>query len=76
MNLREQFKIYSDKGPVNVPGAQRKFEQVSRLVEPHLTESELSELGIARGHAVGPCQEGRREWDSICAKIRKRLFND
>lgn len=69
------FKVYFDKGPVNYPTSQRAADQARSKIEPYLTGEEKTALAIAWSHAtmVG---EGRREFDSVCKKIKNRLKLD
>lgn len=78
MNLEflKHWKVFKDKGPVNVPGAQANYQKASVHVLPHLTETERRQLQIAHGHATSVSGETRQEWDSVCRQIETRLGVD
>lgn len=70
------FNIVFAKGPVNHESSQRAFERSYSAVRPFLTSSEHAELMVAHSHATGFSNEGRGEWDDICKRIRKRIFEN
>ena len=68
--ILEAFNVYANKGPVNVEGAQMTATRVFRIIKPHLSKEELSELSITVSHALH-CGEGRGEFDGIIKQIRQ-----
>jgi len=71
--VRRSFERYAAKAPVNYPGPQKSAAAAYEDIKYLLTPEEQNRLSIARGHAVDT-SEGRAEFDSVCATIRKRLF--
>jgi hypothetical protein len=70
---RAAFRVFSQKGPVNRLTSQIAAQKAFREIEHLLLGEEISALNTARSHAL-MTQEGRREFDQACAKIKARLF--
>lgn len=74
MNWQKEFEVYAAKGPVNVPGAQRRADRAVRAFWDMLIADEKSALLVARSHArLG---EGREEFDKVIVRVRARLKRD
>jgi hypothetical protein len=71
--LRHEFEVFAAKRPVNRPTAQTRASRAYQNVKHLFTGEERVALSIAWNHAtfVG---EGRSEHDSVCQKIRERIW--
>lgn len=75
INLKTEFEAFAAKRPVNVPGAQVRAQKAYERIVHLFTDEERTQLSIAWNHATGTgLNEGRGEFDSVCKKIRERLF--
>lgn len=72
MRWQQAFEVFAAKGPVNVPGAQRRAQRAWWALRDVLTPEERAALGTARSHAL--YGEGRQEFDTTVARIRNRLL--
>lgn len=70
--FRKFWKVFKDKGPVNIPGAQVQYRIAAKHVLPHLLVAEVRKLQVAHGHATS-AGESRNEWDAVCKEIEKRI---
>lgn len=70
--VREAFKVFSDKGSVNIPTSQQAATQAYKVFNGLLTDRERGDLQTAVGHSL--IGEGRGEFDAVCQRIRLRLW--
>jgi hypothetical protein len=71
--IRHEFEVFAAKRPVNRPTAQIRASRAYQNVKHLFTDEERSVLGTAHDHAT-LCNEGRREHDRLCQKIRERIW--
>lgn len=72
MGLREAWRIYREKAPVNLPGCQIKVRRAWHVIWPHLTRGEVLGLSIGLGHAGNG--EGWQDFADACRVVEARLF--
>lgn len=70
--VRQAFEVYASKAPVNRYGPQASAEVARRVFWHHLSGRERFEIEVAVDHSRNG--EGRAEFDSVVAPIRRRLF--
>lgn len=70
--LLSRLQSFAQKGPVNIPTAQRVSDKNWFYIRECLNESEIFLVSEARSNALSG--EGRQEFDDVLSNIGLRLF--